>query len=89
MHLEHFENLILNSNNIFQTKYTYRNIFLNNEETHVIIGDFGISRPLYSVTTSFISTFCGTPLYMSPELKAEFLSNGLVKAKYSFNTDVW
>ena len=48
---------------------------------HVKLADLGISRNLKDKTASLRSTFCGTLLYMSPEMSQH--------KDYSFNTDVW
>ena len=58
-----------------------RNVYLTNDEKHVKLADLGTSRNLEDDTASLISTYCGTPLYMSPEMR-EF-------KEYSYNTDVW
>jgi serine/threonine protein kinase len=58
-----------------------RNVFLTNDEKHVKLADLGISRNLKDKTASLRSTFCGTLLYMSPEMSQH--------KDYSFNTDVW
>jgi serine/threonine protein kinase len=45
------------------------------------LGDLGVSRDLKENMPSLRSTYCGTPLYMSPEMSQH--------KDYSFNTDVW
>jgi len=48
-----------------------------NENKQIKIGDFGTSRIVFDNT----ATYCGTPEYMSPEIRKGEL--------HSFNTDVW
>jgi NIMA (never in mitosis gene a)-related kinase len=53
---------------------------ITDDKEMIKIIDFGVSR-LISTDMNQATTFCGTPLYMSPEV--------VKNEKYSFPTDVW
>jgi len=56
------------------------NVFLRNQDTDCLIGDFGISRVLEG-TIDAAATVVGTPYYMSPEVcRSE---------PYSYRSDIW
>ncbi len=59
----------------FQSK----NIFLTGSLDHAKIGDFGISKILYSKSKAY--TVVGTPSYISPEL--------CEGKPYNYKSDVW
>ncbi|KAF7455859.1 nek kinase [Cryptosporidium felis] len=56
------------------------NIFIR-ENGDVVIGDFGISRIMLSVTMPFTLTSIGTPQYMSPEM--------CENKPYTYKSDMW
>jgi len=57
------------------------NVFLTaNDEPHVKLGDFGVSRS-FSTETNLAETMCGTPYYLSPEL--------VRGTPYAEPSDVW
>ncbi|KAH8582374.1 NIMA-related kinase 5 [Cryptosporidium sp. chipmunk genotype I] len=56
------------------------NIFIR-ENGDLVIGDFGISRIMLSVTMPFTLTSIGTPQYMSPEM--------CENKPYTYKSDIW
>ena len=69
----------LHKHNIIHRDIKPSNIFLGNDISTLIIGDFGISKILYN--ENFTRTVVGTPYYMSPEI--------LKKCQYGKKVDVW
>ena len=69
----------LHKHNIIHRDIKPSNIFLDNDMSKIIIGDFGISKILNN--NMFTRTFVGTPFYMSPEI--------LTNKKYGKKIDVW
>jgi len=63
---------------LFFVSLHFRNIFLR--DNLVKIGDFGISRLLMS-NSEMVTTFAGTPYYMSPEV--------LKHEGYNSKSDIW
>lgn len=56
----------------------------------IMLGDMGISRHINPASGELAETFCGTPLYMAPELVRKgygFRSSG--PDGYDFKADVW
>ncbi|KAH8739944.1 NIMA-related kinase 5 [Cryptosporidium ryanae] len=56
------------------------NIFIR-DNGDVVIGDFGISRIMKSMSVSFTLTSIGTPQYMSPEM--------CENKPYTYKSDIW
>ncbi|OII77527.1 protein kinase domain-containing protein [Cryptosporidium andersoni] len=56
------------------------NIFLT-DKGNIVIGDFGISRIMLSVTIPYTLTSIGTPQYMSPEM--------CENKPYTYKSDIW
>ena len=69
----------LRENNIFHRDLKPKNILLTNNYKVLKIADFGLAK--YTSENEFVSTVCGSPLYMAPEL--------FIKNKYSTKTDLW
>lgn len=69
----------LHDNKIVHRDIKSSNIFLNSMDV-VKLGDFGISS-FINRTNSFMRSFCGTPLYLSPEI--------IQKKPYNSKTDIW
>ena len=69
----------LNKLNIIHRDIKPANILLSNEK-EVKIADFGLSKILCS-SEDLSMTFCGSPMYMAPEL--------LNKESYNIHADVW
>lgn len=71
--------IYMDKNNIIHRDMKPKNILLTNNNTEIKICDFGFAREKNSLKR--ISTICGSPLYMAPEILCESPSNESV--------DVW
>ncbi|ATZ80470.1 serine/threonine protein kinase [Bodo saltans virus] len=76
----------LYKNNIVHRDLKPSNILINDKYPHDILklADFGFSRYFNSendTQINLMTSFCGTPLYMAPEL--------LIDKKYDSNADLW
>lgn len=67
----------LHENNIIHRDIKPANFLIH--DNNIKITDFGFSKILK--TNELVSTFCGSPLYMSPDV--------LKHNKYSYNSDIW
>lgn len=70
----------LDENNIRHRDLKLENVLIKNENNKKIIklGDFGLSK--YAYENENISTMCGTPIYMAPEI---------LNGNYTSNADIW
>ena len=71
--------IFMKDNKIIHRDLKPANIFLNSFNI-LKIGDYGLAKSL-SRTTEMAGTYCGTPVYMAPELL-----NG---KEYSHGADIW
>lgn len=74
----------LHGKNIIHRDLKPGNIFLD-DNLHVKVGDFGMSAQL-SYTGERLTTICGTPNYIAPEVLEADSYNG---CGYSFEVDIW
>ncbi|OHS98768.1 CAMK family protein kinase [Tritrichomonas foetus] len=70
----------LKTNNIIHRDLKLDNIKLNSNG-HIRLYDFGLARFTQNPSDDMKKTFCGTPVYVSPELVA--------RQDYSEKTDIW
>ncbi|PSN46894.1 hypothetical protein C0J52_17562 [Blattella germanica] len=100
-----FYQIALAVKHLHDNKITHRdlkpeNILLasDKEETIVKVSDFGLSK--FINCQSMLKTFCGTPLYVAPEIletkgmgyyteKVDIWSLGVILGAYGFHTKYW
>jgi len=70
----------LHSRNIMHRDLKPQNIFIADNGSRVMIGDFGVCKVLQS-KADLASTIAGTPYYLSPEI--------FQGKPYSFKSDIW
>jgi serine/threonine protein kinase len=70
----------LHQNGIIYRDLKLENVLLD-EEGHVALTDFGLSKDTLIGEDKLASTFCGTPVYVAPEI--------IERNPYSFSIDWW
>lgn len=58
--------------------------YWSDEKVHVKLGDFGLSKQ-----SDDLKTFCGTPLYLAPEVRQVYLNRHEGLARYFPLVDIW